>query len=102
MTDPAPVIRNTERALNWERRTHFSWEEFDRLPKIIRDLMNYTPVNVGTGFVYGQIMGGGDIAAVARQAWHRWRRYSQQSLLKHYGSDHPGLRTTESPTSAHA
>lgn len=95
-----PPLANAEGALNAQRGTYFSWDEFDRLPRVIRDLMNYSPVNVGTGFVWRQIAQGGDVAAVARAAYLRWRRYAQQHLLHHYGPDHPNLRAQPEAASA--
>lgn len=43
------ALRNAAGAADPRHATYFSWEEFDRLPRMIRDLMNYSPINVGTG-----------------------------------------------------
>lgn len=88
----APATRNGQAAADPRRSTYFSWEEFDRLPKLIRDLMNYTPHAVGTGFVFRQIMDGGDIRAVARSAYVRWRGYARAETLRLYGPTHPQLQ----------
>lgn len=80
---------NTERALFPERSTHFLWAEFDQLPRVLRDLINFAPINVGTGFVYAQLKAGSPVEAVARAAFSRWRRYTRELALRHYGPTHP-------------
>lgn len=70
-------------------RTHFLFEEFDALPRLMRDLINYAPVNVGTGYVVRQLAAGQRLEDVARAAIKRWRRYSRFDALAHYGPTHP-------------
>lgn len=71
------------------RTTHFKWSEFDALPKLMRDLINYSPVPVGTGFVFRQIREGMDLEYVGRLAVQRWRGYARRDALQLYGADHP-------------
>lgn len=85
-------MRNTSHALNG-RGTHFSWDEFDRLPRLIRDLMNYTPMNDDRGFVYRQIMDGSDVMAVARAAHRRWSGYARAQTHALYGPTHPQVQS---------
>jgi hypothetical protein len=80
---------NTAAAMDLRHATHFRWEEFDRLPRILRDLMNYSPVNVGTGYVYQQLLDGSSVESVARAAVARWRKYAQRQALALYGPTHP-------------
>lgn len=86
-----PALRNGQVATDARNRTHFLWEEFDRLPRLIRDLLNYTPHVAGTGFVYRQIMDGSPVQAVARAAVRRWRRYAREETLRLYGPTHPSV-----------
>lgn len=86
-----PVRHNVTPAADPRHATHFLWEEFDRLPRLIRDLMNYTPHPVGTGFVYRQILDGSPIEAVARAAIRRWRGYARAQTLALYGPTHPSV-----------
>lgn len=79
---------NTQAAVG-PRATYFRWEEFDGLPRLLRDLMNYTPVNVGTGYVFAQVRLGRDVQVIAREAHARWSRYARKSALHHYGPTHP-------------
>lgn len=95
MNAPNRPTPNTSRAVDLRHATHFSWDEFDRLPRILRDLMNYTPVNVGTGYVWAQIMGGSSIDAVARAAVTRWRGYARAQTLALYGPTHPSVLHAE-------
>lgn len=81
--------RNASPALDPRRATHFLWSEFDALPRLLRDLMNYTPVSVGTGYVFRQIAAGQPVEVVARQAFARWKRYARAAALHHYGPTHP-------------
>lgn len=90
MSEPDnPTWHNQSPAQDPRRRTYFSWEEFDRLPRLIRDLMNYTPVSVGTGYVWAQLMAGSAIEAVARAAHKRWSNYGRAQMLALYGPTHP-------------
>ena len=88
MSDPAP-IRNGQVAADRRRSTHFLWDEFDALPPLMRDLMNYTPLAVGTGYVFRLLREGAPLQVVARDAVARWRRYAREETLKLYGPTHP-------------
>ena len=89
----APPIRNGQGAGDPRRGTYFSWAEFDALPRLMRDLMNYTPHAAGTGFVVRQLAEGVPLTVVARQAHTRWSRYAREETLRLYGPTHPQVQS---------
>ncbi len=90
----ARAITNHQGSENPRQATHFLWSEFDTLPQMIRDLINFGPVSVGTGYVYAQLQAGIDVEFVARQAVRRWRAYARQRALASYGPEHPSAGVT--------
>lgn len=92
--------RNGQAAADKRRATHFTWAEFDALPRVIRDLMNYTPHAVGTGYVFRQLQAGAPLRVVARDASLRWARYARQETLRLYGPAHPQASVPQDPRAA--
>lgn len=70
-------------------RNRFSWEQFDRLPRLIRDVLNYAPTRLGTDRATKALAGGASVEVVARQEVLLARRFSGQHIIDTYGLDHP-------------
>lgn len=85
--------RNGQSAPDHRRGTHFLWDEFDALPRVIRDLLNYTPHAAGTGYVFRQLRQGRPVEVVAREAYRRWSRYAREDTLALYGPTHPQVQS---------
>lgn len=83
------ALRNAQPLPAGPGRTYFSWKEFDDLPQVLRDLINYSPTSVGTGYVYRQLREGWEIEHIAIAAVKRWRSYARRDALRLYGPDHP-------------
>lgn len=84
---------NTQGVPPGAKAGRFLWDEFDALPPILRDLINYTPHTVATSRVFAEIQGGRAPQAVARDAYRRWSRYAREETLALYGPTHPQVQS---------
>lgn len=67
----------------------WSWPQFDALPRLVRDVINFAPGRLGTQRAYDALMAGAPIEAVARQELTLARRFMADNCLTTYGPDHP-------------
>lgn len=77
-------------------RNRFTWDQFDGIPRLIRDVINYAPTNLGTERVWQALQGGASHQAVALAEIRMARGFAAQDTLAHYGPDHPQARRSAS------
>lgn len=70
-------------------RNRFRWEEFEALPRVLRDILNFAPVPLGSGRAYDALLDGSSLDQVVRQEVALARRFIGQETLMIYGPDHP-------------
>lgn len=80
-------------------RNPFSWEEFHALPRQLRDILNYAPVELGSHRAYEALMAGSLLGQVIRQELTLVQHFTGQHVLLSYGPDHPQApgRSTSAP-----
>lgn len=70
-------------------RNRWNWDQFDALPQLVRDVINYAPTRLGTDRVWRALKGGASVEVVARQEVLLARRFAGQHVLDTYGPNHP-------------
>lgn len=78
-------------------RNWFSWEAFDRLPRIVREVLAFAPVRLGCGRALEALEAGASAEAVARQEVAMARAFLRQETLLTYGPDHPQAPPPRTP-----
>lgn len=76
-------------------RNRFRWEEFDALPRVLRDILNFAPVELGSGRAYDALLAGSDLRSVAAQEVRLARDFARQHVLMTYGPTHPEAQSRE-------
>lgn len=67
----------------------FIWGQFDALPAIVRQVLNYAPLEFGTQRATDNLRRAPSVEAVARQEMKLARRFMGELTLETYGPDHP-------------
>jgi hypothetical protein len=65
------------------------WAQFDLLPQLVRDVINYAPLQMGTDRATKALQGGASVDVVARQEVLLAKRFIGELTLDTYGPDHP-------------
>ena len=69
----------------------FRWEQFDALPKLVRDVIDYAPLTLGTERAWLAVMSGARVEDVARREIGVVRRQMPLHTQKDYGPSHPSI-----------
>lgn len=85
-TEPLAAPRGNQ---THKGRNPGTWEQFDALPRIVRHVLAYAPVRLGTQRATDALHAGATAEAVAREEIRLARRFSAQEVRDLYGPDHP-------------
>lgn len=70
-------------------RNPFSWEQYDVLPLLVRRVIMYAPIALGTERATRYLARGVPVEDVARQEVAVVRHWSCVGIVEDYGPDHP-------------
>lgn len=71
----------------------FTWEQFDRLPQQLRQVMAFAQVQLGTERATQNLRRGMSVVNACRVEGRVAYEAAQRMLREHYGPDHPRLRS---------
>lgn len=74
---------------------YFKWDQMEALPVIVRDVINFAPVTLGTDRAWRAMLDGASPEYLAMREINVARRAIRELTLATYGPEHPQAVTSD-------